>query len=223
MTLDRDADFNNKALLAGNALKFTSNLHEAKINEGVDMTLSNPNPSSSDNYLIANSTRDSRTTTNINEEVELYNLEVTWFTYTTGTTCSLGPGSSGVVTGADTAHTLQYSATVTGTTVIKNFDDTIDCGGDPVEITGVSTAVTDTWTTGLERFAKLNLDVTGGTGTDADASFDMVENGNAVLTSGSLPIFSNADLRIYGNLPLSNNLLVQVNYLSVPNASCSVK
>ncbi len=229
--IERAHNYNNKPLLAGSTLPFTSQIHEGlfvlrengELGPLIQSGSKQPYVSvASNTTMIADSERNTRDNDKL--ERDLYYIEVDWITYYTGTSCTVGVGTSGSLPNADAAGTLQYSVNVTNDgKVINEYSNVMDCGGNPVEITGVSTAIAGSWEDGLDKFATMNMEVLDNRNDDIpDVIFQLMQNDEATIKDGEYPIYANADLQISGSFPIVDNLLVEIEYLSVPNAGCTI-
>ena len=220
----RVADFNNYAVNAGDRLVFESRLYEGIFNNDTasadvgdwidDQTAA---LTAGTGHLIEGSTRD--------DNYGLYEINVEWFSYESGTSCSIGFGSaSAVAPGLTRSTTLSYGVTqnpvqVENDRTLRDFSDTIDCGGDPVEITDITAGTRDDWR--LPGFA--NVDLTIGSDeyslefdTDDQLTHPVFANLNEVL-----PLYiGNEDLIISGSVPLEN-FLITLHYDTVPDAECT--
>ena len=226
----KEAEFDNKPLKAGERLEFESRLYEGVFvkadgtmlktapadtsNGGVGGEL--PTLDAANEYLIHNSNR-----TN-NENNALYEIEVDWFSYTSGTSCSIGFGSgSAVGPGLTRSTTLSYGVATdpaNADDVIKRYRDTIDCGGDPVEITGITAGTGDDWR--LASFSDVFITI----GSDEyELKFDTTKD-QPVLENldDVLPLYvGGEDLIISGKIAVEN-LLLTIHYNTVPDGKCVI-
>lgn len=156
-------------------------------------------------------------------EIELYTVEVTWNTFNAAT-CSIGIGGSTAI-GADTPYSLTFSAEVSGTGLLKEYEKILDCGGNPLEITTITAASSDSGN--LANFGNLELTLLDGNndGT-ADVVFEFDSDWALSEHDDSpriLPLtVSGHDVQISGNFP-GDGLILQINYNSVPNANCQIR
>ena len=211
-------DFDNMALRSNQALSFETRVYDGNFTDaGEYVTTGGTN-------LIEHAPKPTpRDDDDTNEPRELYTLEVTYRTYYLNTSCSLNFGTAGSsVFNVDTASTLTFGTTIEdSTSILKDFEDVIDCGGNPVEITGVTTATVDEWNDSISSFAKMYMTVEDGVDDDnPDATFTFDSAGRAELSEGDYPAFGNSDLKVHGTLPAAEGLLVSIEYLSVSANVC---
>ncbi len=154
-----------------------------------------------------------------------YEITVDYFA-DRNTTCAIGTGTGGIGgTGGTSAlprsDTVLLDATL-GTGLIRNFNETISCNNNPVDITSIETGVVG-WQSGLARFAELSLTFLDGSNDDTpDVEIDF-NSGDGTLVAPTYPIsFSNGDLRVSGKIPNAENLLIEIDYNTVRGGSCSV-
>ena len=222
--LDVPLQFNNKLLRAGETLRFTSVLYDGLFRTVVDTPSTQylgqlypyGETSGSENrtkfmQLIDSSTRDVNTA--------LYEINVDWVASETGVTCSLNFGGAGTAPGLTTSQTLTYGVTADKADVdnaLKDYKDTIDCSGDPVEIIQITAGTTDTWQ--LANFAEVVLTV----GSDEyTLKFDNTVDIPVLANQGDvLPLYVGyEDLVISGTMAVEN-LLLSIKYDTIPDASC---
>ena len=141
------------------------------------------------------------------------------------TTCAIGTGTGSI--GTTGTGVLPKSGTILldptlGTGLIRNFNETISCNNNPVDITSIETGVVG-WQAGLARFAELTLTFLDGSNDDAaDVEIDF-NSDDGTLVAPTYPIsFSNGDLRVSGKIPNAENLLIEIDYNTVRGGSCSV-
>lgn len=217
------ADFNNYAVEAGDRLVFESLLYEGKFdnstgNTNGDWVAQADALGAGVGYLVDGSTRDD------DGNRGLYEINVEWFSYESGTSCSIGFGSSSsVAPGLTRSTTLSYGVTqdpaqVAAERTLRDFSDTIDCGGDPVEITDITAGTGDDWR--LPGFAKVDLTI----GSDEYAlEFDTDDQLTSPVFANLdevLPLYiGNQDLVISGSVPLEN-FLITLHYDTIPDAEC---
>ena len=210
MIYDRPVVFNNKPLEAGEILKFKSQVYDRNTdvmydrNGKVSALLTNTK-------MVADSSR--------TQSLPFFEMDVEWLTYESGTTCSIGFGSSGAVSpGLTDTSTLTYGVTTDPAhkdRSLKNFDNTISCGGEPIEITAITVDTADDW--GLANFVKVNLKY--GT-TEHKLAFDPDASDAVITNDDFLPIYlGNDELTISGSIPL-DNLLIGLTYNSQPDTEC---
>ena len=237
---DRPEKFENRKLTAGAGLKFETQLYDgtfinatgndfgklvtnpAGANFGVSITDADPVNSDRD-ALIANATKDNPRTTD-NEEIELYTVTVKWNSYS-DTTCSISIGGAASAIGADTPYSETFGAKVSGDGILKTYENTLDCGGNPLTITSIRGASGDD--DNLANFGTLELTVLDGNNDDkADVAYKfgpgwaLDENDDSPK---SLPLtVSGHDVKISGTFP-GSSLIIQLGYNSVPNAGCTTK
>lgn len=213
-------DFDNMALRSNQALSFETRVYDGNFTTAGEY---DPGGAAGTLRLIEHAPKPTPRDNAIAEPKELYTLEVTYRTYYLNTSCSLNfgkAGSSGL--NVDTASTLIFGTTIQETSsILKDFDDTIDCGGNPVEITGVTTSIVDEWNDSISSFAKMYLTVEDGVDDDnPDATFTFDSQGRAELSEGDYPVFGNSDLKVHGTLPAAEGLLISLEYLSVSANVC---
>ena len=226
----RTAEFNNQQLRAGDILEFESLLYEGVFvrDTGVfapdnEQLIPPAALADANEYLIHNSNRtDNRDPPNDNNA--LYEINIDWFSYTSGTTCSLSFGSGSTAgPGLTKSTTLSYGVTTDPThddgDVILRYDDTIDCGGNPVQITDITAGTGVEWK--LASFSKVFLTV----GSDEyELKFD-AEDEQPVFENLDeiLPLHvGGEDLTISGRIAVEN-LLLTLHYNTIPNAECTVE
>ena len=233
------ADFDNQRLRAGDSLQFESLLYEGEfvIATGIHAT----QPSASDGstngalggdplpdlsadtneYLIHNSNKTKRGESGNNNA--LYEINVEWFSYISGTTCSISfGGASAVGPGLTKSDTLSYGVSTdpaNAEDVIKRYSDTIDCGGNPVEITDVTAGTGDDWR--LASFSDVFITVGSDDYElkfDADTEEPEFENIDEILP----PHVGGEDITISGKIAVEN-LLLTLHYNTVSGAECTVE
>ena len=222
--LDVPVNFNNKLLRSGESLKFASVLHEGdfRFNSSLisgDMEYygqlkggTGDQVATDFSQLINGSTRDANQ--------GLYEINVDWVASETGVTCSLNFGSAGATApGLTSSSTLTYGVTTDkadADNALKDYRDTIDCSGDPVQINEITAGTTDDWD--LAGFAKVILTIGSDTYTlkfDNSADTPILVDQDDVL-----PLYvGNQDLVISGSIAVEN-LLLSLKYDTIPNASC---
>ena len=237
---DRPETFENRKLTAGMGLQFETRLYDGTfINAtGTDFgkLVTNPagasfgnvvadaNPVNSDrDALILNATKDDLKTDE-NEEIELYTVVINWNSYS-DTTCSISIGGAASAIGADTPYSRTFGASISGDGILKMFEDTLDCGGNPFTITEIIGASSDD--DNLANFGTLDLTILDGNNEDtADVMYkfgddwELTEDENSPKT---LPLtVSGHDVKISGTFP-GSSLIIQLDYNSVPNAGCDFK
>ena len=235
----RTADFNNQQLKAGERLEFESLLYEGIFvaadgtvdmivvapadtnNGGVGGDLSSTSPGDNNEYLIYNSNRTTSKTPNANNP--LYEINVEWFTYTSGTTCSIGFGTGSTVgPGLTKSDTLSYGVATDPANdedTIKRYSDTIDCGGNPVEITDITAGTGDDWR--LASFADLLITIGSN---EYELEFDSeTEEPEFENIDEVLPLHvGGEDVIISGKIAVEN-LLLTLHYNTVSGAECEVE
>ena len=138
------------------------------------------------------------------------------------TVCSFG-GTSSTGTGSlpKSSDLLLAPTVVAGSNSINTFSVDVTCGGDPVEITGMTATVTDGWSESLAGFAKFKLTHLG--------SNDVVDIGftrDGTLMPYNYPIeFHSEDIRVSGTIASSDDvrLLIELDYNTVAGGSCEKK
>ena len=236
----RTADFNNQQLKAGDRLEFESLLYEGIFvrsgatqgdmvktspadadNGGVGGNLDELPPGADNEYLIHNSNKTTSKAPDANNA--LYEINVEWFSYISGTTCSIGFGSgSAVGPGLTKSDTLSYGVATDPANdkdVIKKYSDTIDCGGNPVEITDITAGTGDDWR--LASFADVFIII----GSDEyELTFDdEAEEPEFENVDEVLPLHvGGEDITISGKIAVAN-LLLTIHYNTVSDAECVVE
>ena len=234
----RTAEFNNQQLRAGDILEFDSVLYEGIFstatgtlanhavqpgtgNGGVGGDPPAPELAADQEYLIHNSNKTKRGESNNNNA--LYEINIEWFSYTSGTSCSLSFGSGGAVgPGLTRADTLPYGVTTDPADEkksIKRYSDTIDCGGNPVQITDITAGTRDEWR--LASFADVLITI----GSDEfELTFDSEsEEPEFENVDEILPLHvGGEDITISGKIAVDNLLLV-LHYNTVAGAECVVE
>ena len=223
-TYDRPAQFDNKLVKAGETIKFESQVYDRYTDVMYDKndvprgpllnTDNNVGTSDDPIKMVAGSNR--------THSLPFFEINVEWLTYESGTTCTLGFGSSGkVAPGLTKSSTLGYAVTSDPahiTKSLKSFSDTIDCGGEPVEITEISAETAEDWKPNLTGFLIVKL--TYGTN-EHTLAFDRDANEAVITNDDFLPIYlGNDELVISGTIPY-NGLLVSLDYKSQPGTECS--
>ena len=230
------ADFDNQRLRAGDSLQFESLLYEGEFVKatGIHQTQpgtgngglgGDPLPALSDaannEYLIHNSNKTKRGESGNNNA--LYEINVEWFSYISGTTCSISfGGASAVGPGLTKSDTLSYGVSTdpaNAEDVIKRYSDTIDCGGNPVEITDITAGTGADWR--LASFSDVFITVGSNEYElkfDADTEEPEFENIDEVL-----PLHvGGEDITISGKIAVEN-LLLTLHYNTVSDAECTVE
>lgn len=234
-------DFDNQILRAGDRLQFESVLYEGEFVKATGVHATQPTSSdgtttgakggdplptisdANNEYLIYNSNKTKRGDPGANNA--LYEINVEWRSLISGTTCSINFGSGSAVTpGLTQSDVLVYSVTKNpahGERTIKDFEDEIDCGGDPVEITRITADTIDRWL--LPQHSHVVLTV----GTqEYELDFDEDVTTHPVFMDedirDALPlVVGNENLVISGSI-LVDSLLLSVHYDTIPNARCAV-
>ncbi len=237
---DRPETFENRKLTAGAGLKFETRLYDGEFGNttgtGKDFGKLYTNPAgaifgtaipdadpSEYEYLIKNATKDNPRT-EANEEIDLYTVEVSWNSFNAAT-CSISIGGAASAVGADTPFSKTFGASITGEGILKTYEDTLDCGGNPLTITKIIGASGDD--DNLANFGTLALTILDGSNDDkADVAYtfgdgwELTEDDNSPKT---LPLtVSGHDVKISGTFP-GTSLIIQLDYNSVPNAGCTIK
>ncbi len=240
---DRPETFDNRKLTAGMGLQFETRLYDGEFgnNTGnadygklhvdtannfgtvIPDTTGDPLPPPNRDALILNATKDNPRT-DANEEIELYTVMVNWNAYS-DTTCSISIGGAASAVGADTPYSRTFGASISGDGILKTYEDTLDCGGNPFTITDIIGASGDD--DNLANFGTLDLTILDGNNDDtADVMYrfgddwELSEDDNSPKT---LPLtVSGHDVKISGTFP-GSSLIIQLDYNSVPNAGCEIK
>ena len=238
---DRPETFENRKLTAGMSLQFetrlydgvfgnnTDNLDYGKLHIATDSdfgttipdTTGDPLPPPNRDALILNATKDNPRTDE-NEEIELYTVMVNWNSYS-DTTCSISIGGAASAIGADTPYSETFGANVSGEGILKTYENTLDCGGNPLTINTIRGASGDD--DNLANFGTLALTILDGNDEDnADVTYtfgpdwELTEDDNSPKT---LPLtVSGHNVKISGTFP-GDSLIIQLGYNSVPNAGCT--
>ncbi len=242
----RTADFDNQRLRAGDRLQFESQLYEGIFIKTAGDTLGDhktqpvaagdgtsngaiggdpPRPAlandGSEEYLIYNSNKTKRGEPDNNNA--LYEINVDWFSYISGTTCSISFGTgSAVGPGLTKSDTLSYGVTTDPANekdVIKRYSDTIDCGGNPVQITDITAGTGADWR--LASFSDVFINVGSDKHElkfDDEAEEPEFENADEIL-----PLHvGGEDITISGKIAVAN-LLLTLHYNTVSGAECTVE
>ena len=233
----RTADFDNHRLRAGDSLQFESLLYEgifvtadatlvkadpaSTTNGGIGGNLNEKAPGENNEYLIHNSNKTKRGESGNNNA--LYEINVDWFSYISGTTCSLSFGTgSAVGPGLTKSDTLSYGVTTDPANekdVIKRYSDTIDCGGNPVQITDITAGTGADWR--LASFSDVFITVGSDKHElkfDDEAEEPEFENADEIL-----PLHvGGEDITISGKIAVAN-LLLTLHYNTVSGAECTVE
>ena len=186
----RAAEYNNYPLQVGKTLTFESVLHEGIFVESGGAYASGQAsppvyPGDGNEYLIYNSTRSDNRQPH-NENNPLYEISVEWVSHMPDTICAIGFGSGvAAAPGLTKSDMLSYGVATDPADekkTIKYYSDTIDCGGDPIEITDITAYTRDDWR--LADFA--DVVITKGADEyeltfDADAAYPVLENADDVL------------------------------------------
>ncbi len=235
---DRPETFDNRKLTAGAGLKFETRLYDGEFGNTTGATFGklHTNPAgaifgtaipsadpSEYEYLIKNATKDNPKTPT-NEEIELYTVTVNWSSFNAAT-CSISIGGAASAVGADTPYSRTFGASISGDGILKTYEDTLDCGGNPFTITDIIGASGDD--DNLANFGTLGLTILDGNNDDtADVAYtfgddwELTEDDNSPKT---LPLtVSGHDVKISGTFP-GSSLIIQLDYNSVPNAGCTIK
>ena len=237
---DRPETFDNRKLTAGMGLQFETRLYDGEfgnVTGHVDYgklyaatgNFGNAVPANDGatppvplrDALILNATKDNPRTDE-NEEIELYTVMVNWNSYS-DTTCSISIGGAASAIGADTPYSETFGAAVSGEGILKMYENTLDCSGNPLTITSIRGASGDS--DSLANFGTLELTVLDGNDEDnADVTYtfgpgwELLEDDNSPKT---LPLtVSGHNVKISGTFP-GDSLIIQLGYNSVPNAGCT--
>lgn len=157
---------------------------------------------------------------------DLYTIRVAWVSTTSNTQCSTSFGSEG--------HTATYTKDISHVfianiidpdEVLRKFDNTLDCAGDPVRIGDIEATPTPSseWDDEFSDYADLYLTIQDGKGDDTpDAEYELTKEGEVILLEGDDYLeFRDADLRIHGQLPPGiEGLIISLDIDSVENARC---
>ena len=153
----------------------------------------------------------------------MYEINVEWFSYESGTSCSIGFGSgSATGPGLTRSTTLSYGVATdpaNAEDTIKRYSDTIDCGGDPAEITDITAGTGDDWR--LASFADVMI-ILGSN--EYELKFDdATEQPVLENLADVLPLYvGGEDLIISGKIAVEN-LLLTLHYNTVPDGKCVVE
>ena len=205
---DAPADYGNRPLEAGAALRFESTMHDRESSmayeRGSRVSLDPPEP------MIAGSSA--------SRNLPLYDLTVEWLSYGRAS-CSLSFGSAPTAGGLGSSSSLLYGVSMeSGDGSLRKFGDLVDCGGEPVEVTGIALDSTG-WA--LARFVDFRLSHGGETAKlefDPDAGMPVVLNTHEVF-----PLYvGRGGLEVYGTAPLPD-ILVSLQYRHAPGTHCSAE
>ena len=210
-TYDLPAAFDNEPLKAGDTLRFESQVYERTTGIVYDKNgvSKDPLPNNVAIKMIDGANR--------TYSLPFFEVNVEWLTYNSGTTCSIGFGTGGAVSpGLTKTKSLVYGVSTDpahSDRSLKDFSNTIDCGGEPVEITEITVDTSGDWK--LAGFVNVKLEYGSNEHTlefDRDAKDAMITNGDDFL-----PIYlGNDELTISGSIPLKD-LLVELTYKSQPD------
>ena len=207
-TYDLPALFNNKPLKAGETLRFESQVYDR--NTTVMYDRNGAKATTAEIKMIGGATR--------TYSLPFFEVNVEWLTYNSGATCSIGFGTSGVSTGLTKTSTLMYGVTANPdhkNRSLKDFGNTIDCGGEPVEITAITVDTADDWR--LAGFVSVVLEHGPN---EHRLEFDRNAKEAVITNDDFLPIYlGNDGLTISGTIPLEN-LLISLTYNSQPDTAC---
>ncbi len=146
--------------------------------------------------------------------VELYTVTVKWFSASSDTTCSIS-SAIGTTPGLDNEGTVLVGVHVNATApnaAKPILPETVDCGGETTEITGVSIEVGAA--PGLGQYNTIELKAG-----DSSSTVRFDSNGDVDEDKSKLPFtFSGADLTVTGTA--LNDLLVQLSYATVKGNAC---
>lgn len=211
-TYDLPAAFDNEPLKAGDTLRFESQVYDRNTNIVYDKKGNKVSPLPDASATIKMIDGANRT-----YSLPFFEVNVEWLTYNSGTTCSIGFGTGGAVSpGLTKTKSLVYGVSTDPAhkdRSLKDFSNTIDCGGEPVEITEITVDTSGDWK--LAGFVNVKLEYGSNEHTlefDRDAKDAMITNGDDFL-----PIYlGNDELTISGSIPLKD-LLVELTYKSQPD------
>ena len=205
---DAPADYGNRPLAAGAALRFESTMHDrassVAYERGSRVSLDPPEP------MIAGSSA--------SRNLPLYDLTVEWLSYGHAS-CSLSFGSAVTAGGLGSSSSLLYGVSMEpGDASLRKFGDLVDCGGEPVVVTGI---VLDSTGWALAPFVDFRLSHGGETAKlefDPDAEEPVVLNADEVF-----PLYiGRGGLEVFGTAPLPD-ILVSLQYRHAPGTHCSVE
>ena len=104
---------------------------------------------------------------------------------------------------------------------MRDFDTTLSCDGNPVDITGITVVVTD-WQEHIASFAELNLTFLDGSD-DNTPDLEVGFGDGGTIGDTAYPIsLSGADLRVSGALPDASAIDILIAYNTVAGGSCSL-
>ena len=230
--LDTSETFNNRKLTSGMGLKFETRIYDGEFGNLTTIPIADAADrgdlleTEAGTKLIAQAMKNNRTHNfdkdNPNE-ISLYTVEVNWNSYS-ASTCSISIGGAASAIGADTPYSKTFGAEISGDSILKTFENTLDCGGNPLTITGITGASGDD--DNLANFGTLGLTVLDGNNDDtADVAYkfgtdwELSEDDDSPK---SLPLtVSGHDVKISGTFP-GKSLIIQLEYNSVPNAGCTI-
>ena len=233
---DRPETFENRKLTAGAGLQFETRIYDGEFGLGNGTATefgklyaasgvfgtALTSDANERLHLILNATKDNPRT-DVNEEIEIYTVMVNWNAYS-DTTCSISIGGAASAVGADTPYSRTFGASISGDGILKMYEDTLDCGGNPFTITDIVGASGDD--DNLANFGTLELTVLDGNNDDTadvvykfSTDWELTEDDNSPKT---LPLtVSGHDVKISGTFP-GSSLIIQLDYNSVPNAGCTI-
>ena len=159
---------------------------------------------------------------------DLYTIRVDWLSTTGGTQCHIdfGPGSDIASYTKEIRETFVANI-IDQDDVLRQFDTTLDCAGDPVQIISIQAAPAPAteWEAEFEDYADIHLTILDGKDDDTpDAEYRFAKNGEVTLLEGDDFLeFRNAELRIHGQLPPKiETLVVTLDLKSIENAECTL-
>ena len=148
--------------------------------------------------------------------VSLADITIEWYTVYE-TVCSFGfDGQSGFDGDLVRTGILTWRATAERGGLLNEYADTISCMGNPARIDLVQAGVSGQWPSQLGDYAKFAI---RNTVDDHIISLSFDDNGSIY---GEVDYTFYDDLVIYGTLPVVEDLVVQVQYVTTADDSCMV-
>lgn len=188
------SEFGLDRLDAGQALRFESRQYELVANQIAGTTRSSPLP--------------------------LYDIIVRYIA-DSDTECSFDVADRSTGATLSESGTLFVELDLPSQGTLRSFDETVSCGSEPVDITGLIVSVRGDGWPDLIRFADLNLTFLDGRN-DNTVDVTMGFTADGILIEPTYPIhFDNGDLRLSGTLPYAERAYVDILYKTVSGGSCT--
>lgn len=225
--------FNNRLLKTTDKLEIKSRVYDGNFTRTAGANLVNtetdrgnlydsaitlPDPHAGATHMfIKDATRD----TTKGQNVDLYTLAVDWVATQSTTNCSISFGSTGTTPGLTKSGTFNYGVNLDdASTTLRTFMDYFSCGGEPLEITEVTTGTGTPWNESLNKFASLEMTVSGKDTPSITYKLNM--DGTLGEDDGQLPSSSGDSIKIDGRVPSAQGLIVELKYKTVSGATCGV-